>query len=73
MKDVRYYTTKPLSGGVTFKCIFCEHNVTTHDFDSLRGNRRTQAASVMNQHARESHFSQMRTSVAMKSGSRGAL
>ena len=54
MKDVRYYTTKPLSGGVTFKCIFCEHNVTTHDFDSLRGNRRTQAASVMNQHARES-------------------
>jgi hypothetical protein len=27
----------------------------------------------MNQHARESHFSQMRTSVSMKSGSRGAL
>jgi hypothetical protein len=73
MEDVRYYTTKPLSGGITFKCIFCEHTVTTQDFDSLKGNRRTQAASVMNQHAGELHFSQLRTAGPMKSGSRGAL
>ena len=56
MEDVRYYTTKPLSGSISFKCIFCDHNVTTQDFDSLKGNRRTQAAAVMNQHAAEFHL-----------------
>ena len=70
---MRYYTTRPLSGGITFKCIFCEHSVTTQDFDSLKGNRRTQAASEMNQHAGELHFAQLQTAARMKSGSRGAL
>ncbi len=72
-EDVRYYTTKQLNGGVTFKCVFCEHTVITLGFDHTKGNRRTQAATAMNQHARELHFSQMRTSAPLKSGSCGAL
>jgi hypothetical protein len=73
MIDVRYYTTKSLSGGTTFKCVFCEHTVATQDFDSLKGNRRTQAAGAINQHAAELHFSQTRNATPMKPGSRGAL
>jgi len=73
MKDVRYYTTKPLSGATAFKCIFCEHTVTTQDFDSLRGNRRTQAAAVMNQHAEELHLSSRQAPASAKLGSRGAF
>jgi hypothetical protein len=69
-KDVRYYTTKPLNGGTTFTCTFCEHSVTTLDFDILNGNRRTQAAALINQHAASLH---VRTSVPIKLGSRGAL
>ena len=46
MKSVRHYTTKPRNGGTTFKCIFCEHSVTTLDFNSTDGNRRTRAAGV---------------------------
>jgi hypothetical protein len=48
---MRYYTTKSMNGGTTFKCTFCEHRVTTLDFKSMNGNRRTQAAAAMNQHA----------------------
>jgi hypothetical protein len=55
-EGVRYYTTKPLRGSIDFKCIFCGHNVTTQDFDSLKGNCRTQAAAVMNQHALDLHL-----------------
>jgi hypothetical protein len=44
-----------MNGGITFYCIFCEHSVSTMDFDHAKGNRRTQAAAAMNQHARESH------------------
>lgn len=72
-QDVRYYTTSPMNGSVTFKCIFCVHAVATVDFDSAKGNRRTQAASAMNQHAADSHFLLLRTPPPMKSGSRGAL
>jgi len=50
-KGVRYYTTKSLNGGTTFKCTYCEHSVTTLDFDSTKGNRRTQAATAINEHA----------------------
>ncbi len=50
-EDVRYYTTKSLNGGTTFKCSYCEHSVTTLDFDSTKGNRRTQAATAINEHA----------------------
>ena len=69
-EDVRYYTTKPMNGGTTFKCAFCEHSVTTLDFNHANGNRRTQAAAVINQHAALLH---LRTSVPVKLGGRGAL
>ena len=53
--EVRYYTTEPMNGGITFKCVSCGHSVSTLDFNSADGNRRTQAAKVMNQHSAESH------------------
>jgi hypothetical protein len=59
-----------MNGGTTFKCTFCEHSVTTLDFDSASGNRRIQAAAVINQHAALLH---LRTSAPAKLGSRGAL
>ena len=55
-QDVRYYTTKSLNGGTTFKCSYCEHSVTTLDFDSTKGNRRTQAATAINEHAALLHL-----------------
>jgi hypothetical protein len=59
-----------MNGGTTFKCTFCEHSVTTLDFNSTLGNRRTQAASVINQHAALLH---LRTPAPVKLGGRGAL
>jgi hypothetical protein len=59
-----------MNGGTTFKCTFCEHHVTTLDFSIANGNRRTQAAAVINQHAALLH---LRTSVPSKLGGRGAL
>ena len=67
---MRYYTTKPMNGGTTFTCTFCEHSVTTLDFNRMNGNRRTQAAAVINQHAASLH---LRASVPAKLGGRGAL
>lgn len=67
---MRYYTTKALNGGTTFKCTFCDHSVTTLDFDATNGNRRTQAAAVINQHAASLH---VRTFAPTKLGGRGAL
>jgi hypothetical protein len=61
-----------MNGGTTFKCALCEHSVTTLDFNSTTGNRRTQAATAMNQHAAASHFSS-RTDAPAKLGGRGAL
>jgi len=58
---VRYYTTEPMNGGITFKCVSCGHSVNTLDFNSADGNRRTQAAKVMNQHSAESHSPAPRT------------
>jgi hypothetical protein len=71
-EDMRYYTIKPISGGATFKCISCAHSITTLNFSSTNGNRRTQAAKAMNQHAAELHLSFGR-SAPTKLGSRGAL
>ncbi|MBZ5650719.1 MAG: hypothetical protein LAO18_09570 [Acidobacteriia bacterium] len=71
-EGVRYYTTKSMNGGTTFKCALCEHTVTTLDFNSLEGNRRTQAATAMNRHAAVLHFP-ARTVVPAKLGGRGAL
>jgi hypothetical protein len=62
-----------MNGGTTFKCSFCEHNVTTLDFNSTIGNRRTQAAAVMNQHVAALHFSSLRPAAPGKLGGRGAL
>jgi hypothetical protein len=59
-----------MNGGTTFTCTFCEHSVTTLDFNSMNGNRRTQAAAVINQHAASLH---LRASVPAKLGGRGAL
>jgi hypothetical protein len=53
---MRYYTTKPENGGITFKCTFCQHHVTTLDFNDMIGNRRTQAAAAMNRHAASLHL-----------------
>lgn len=69
-EDVRYYTTKSMNGGTTFKCAFCEHSVTTLDFSHANGNRRTQAAAMINQHAASLH---LRASLPTKLGGRAAL
>jgi hypothetical protein len=70
--NVRYYTTKSMNGGTTFKCSLCEHTVTTLSFNSVIGNRRTQAATAMNQHAAALHLPpQLPTPTKM--GGRGAL
>jgi len=68
---MRYYTINPTNGGNTFKCTSCEHSITTLNFSSTNGNRRTQAAKAMNQHALELHS--LGTSAPTKLGSRGAL
>ncbi|MFZ0284827.1 MAG: hypothetical protein WAL32_06315 [Terriglobales bacterium] len=67
---MRYYTTKPVNGGTTFTCTFCEHTVTTLDFAKTGGNCRSQAASAINQHAALLH---VRAWVPTKLGGRGAL
>jgi len=59
-----------MNGGTTFKCAFCEHSVTTLDFNHANGNLRTQAAAMINQHAASLH---LRASVPAKLGTRGAL
>ena len=71
-RSVRYYTTKSMNGGTTFKCSLCEHTVTTLNFNSVIGNRRTQAATAMNQHAATLHFSHQ-VPARTKMGGRGAL
>jgi len=61
---VRHYTTEPMNGGITFKCVSCEHRVSTLDFNTANGNRRTQAAKAMNQHSAETHTGASRPPVA---------
>ena len=60
---MRYYTTKPMNGSTTFKCTFCEHRVTTLDFQIVNGNRRTQAAADINQHVAFAHSRAARTTL----------
>ena len=55
MKTARRYTTKPIKGGIAFKCVQCEYSVTTLDFQSKDGNTRTQAATAVNEHAVSVH------------------
>ena len=33
----RRYTTKPIKGGIAFKCVQCEYSLTTLDFQSKDG------------------------------------
>jgi hypothetical protein len=55
MVCVKQYSTQPLNGGITFRCVSCEYTVSTLDFNVINGNRRTQAAKAMNVHSAESH------------------
>jgi hypothetical protein len=73
MEVMRNYTTKPMNGGITFKCVACGHSVNTLEFDYSKGNRRTQAAGAINRHFDERHFAQLTMFAPVKSGSRGAL
>lgn len=70
---VRYYTTNRMNGAIAFKCNFCDHVVTTRNFDSAKGNCRTQAATEMNRHAAESHASSSQTATPAKLSPCGAL
>lgn len=56
MNEMRYYTTTALCGSITFQCVFCDYRVNTDDFDRSKGNRRTQAAGAVNQHATDLHL-----------------
>jgi hypothetical protein len=65
---VRYYTTKSMNGGTTFKCTFCNHQLTTLDFQIANGNCRTQAAAEINQHVALSHSRALRTTMWFPKG-----
>jgi hypothetical protein len=67
---VRHYTTEPMNGGITFKCVSCQHSVSTLDFNVANGNRRTQAAQAMNQHSADSHTPAQRPASPSYSDSR---
>ena len=67
-EDVRYYTTKQINDGITFKCIVCEFSVNTLQFDHVKGNRRTQAAAAINEHAKSLHSLQLRTAAPIRRG-----
>ena len=70
-RGVRYYTTELMPGRTIFKCLMCPHNVTTVDFNSVMGNRRTQAASAMNKHAFSSHPDKLRGPIIPNTLQRG--
>jgi len=67
---VRYYITTPMSGGTKFTCTYCKHSVTTLDFNSTNGSRRTQAAAMINQHATSLH---LRAVLTTPGGARNAV
>jgi len=48
---MRHYTIKMMNGLSMFKCVVCNHSVTTREFSTQNGSCRTQAARVMNEHA----------------------
>jgi hypothetical protein len=61
-----YITLQSNSGGITFKCAFCAHTVAILDFDQAKGNRRTQAAAIINQHVKEQHYAQLQVPAPTK-------
>lgn len=52
---MRYYTINRTSDITTFRCLLCKHSVTAQEFSCYNGNRRTQAARAMNEHATAAH------------------
>jgi hypothetical protein len=62
-----------MNGGITFKCVSCEHSVSTLDFSSANGNPRTQAARAMNEHSAEAHLPTSRTTSPATPGGRGGF
>jgi hypothetical protein len=55
LEAVRHYTIKTMHSVTTFACPHCKHSVTTLQFSSDHGSRRTQAARAMNEHAAAVH------------------
>jgi hypothetical protein len=56
---VKAYRIQRIKGGMKFTCTHCEHSVSTLDFDAKGGNLRTQAATVINDHAAKAHHAPM--------------
>ena len=52
---VKAYKIQRIKGGMKFTCTQCEHSVSTLEFDAKAGNLRTQAATVINDHATQAH------------------
>ena len=65
-EGVRYYTTNPMNGGTSFKCVFCDHTVTMPDSCRTTGNYHTEVPAAMNQHAGELR-SHLQNATSMKS------
>jgi hypothetical protein len=57
-----------MNGGTAFKCTFCDHRITTLDFQNVNGNRRTQAAAAINQHVALLHSRASRTTLCYPKG-----
>jgi hypothetical protein len=57
-----------MNGGTMFKCTFCDHRVTTLDFQIANGNLRTQAAAEINQHVALAHSRASRTTMWFPKG-----
>jgi hypothetical protein len=56
---VKAYRIQRIKGGMKFTCTQCAHSVSTLDFDAKAGNLRTQAATVINDHATKAHHTPM--------------
>jgi hypothetical protein len=52
-----------MNGSTTFQCTFCEHRVTTLDFQIANGSRRTQAAAEINRHVALAHSRALKTTL----------
>jgi hypothetical protein len=63
---VTYHINKPKNGGTAFTCEFCAHSVNTLDFNTTNGNRRTQAANVLNRHTALLHPGPSSLEVALR-------
>ncbi len=55
MQSVKAYRIERIKSGMKFTCAHCGYSVSTLDFDAKAGNLRTQAATVINDHAAKAH------------------